>query len=416
MKLSRVGCFSCFLAFIFPIGGLLVALFKIDKKNATIMNIAISIAVFSIITTIPPYQDLYRRYLDTYLLYGNSTTYTEAISGHVDVLMYIVSLFLKKHDIPFYIFPAFQASIVSFLFLSSIKDFVDSLDINYRESNYAFIISFLFINLIAGALGLRFYLAVALCTKSLTLFFFRSKSKTAYVLMLLSVLFHFSLIFPIAAFFASRFIRINTKFVPILFIVGFLVGTIFFEYILNTGILGFVGTYIKAGYIDFSGNAEIDTKGNALIVTIWRYLVLLIIYIPCYLARKRESLATEPAKSYINFVGIFLITTSLTSISATAFNRYMISVGSFLVLINFFIVVKDRLKYFLKVSFLSIFLLNFVFQNIYLQRRPILLGEMWTGLYMPVPVAITRTDYEFKILLNQIDSDGDWVKDKLAVK
>ena len=66
--------------------------------------------------------------------------------------------------------------------------------------------------------------------------------------------------------------------------------------------------------------------------------------------------------------------------------------------------------------FAIVFIVNFLFQNIYLQRRPLMLGEMWQGLYTPSLIAMTRSDDDFKLLLKEIDDYGDWVKDKLASK
>lgn len=60
--------------------------------------------------------------------------------------------------------------------------------------------------------------------------------------------------------------------------------------------------------------------------------MLLLIYIPCYYLKQRRDQRID----FINFVGVYLIISSLTSISANAFNRYMIAIGSFFVLLNFF--------------------------------------------------------------------------------
>lgn len=141
-------------------------------------------------------------------------------------------------------------------------------------------------------------------------------------------------------------------------------------------------------------------------------LSLLLIYIPCYYLKQRRDQRID----FINFVGVYLIISSLTSISANAFNRYMIAIGSFFVLLNFFLVIRFNIRRISVVALIFVFIINFVFQNIYLQRRPILLGTMWTGLYTPTVFSLLRTDQEFKLILNQIDDDGDWVKDKLATK
>ena len=121
MKISKSGVFSLVLSFLFPLLSVVFSFVKIERRNYRLMNLAISFSVFSIMLTIPPYQDLYRRYIENYLVYGPQTSYTEAITGHVDVLMYVVLLFMKQHDIPFYIFPAIQDGVVNYLFLSSTK-------------------------------------------------------------------------------------------------------------------------------------------------------------------------------------------------------------------------------------------------------------------------------------------------------
>ncbi|HHB7024599.1 TPA: EpsG family protein [Klebsiella pneumoniae] len=409
---SKSGALCLFLSLLFPIGAIILSFCLVNKKNIRVINIAIAISVFAIFTTIPPYQDLYRRYLDTYLSYSDFTTYADAISGHVDILMYVIALFLKKNDIPFYIFPAVQAGVVTYLFLSSTKDVIESEYYDGDNIKLPLFISFLFINLIAGALGLRFYIAVALFTKGVTIYLFNRRLALSFILMISAAFFHFSMLLPIFAFIGSRFVRIKTSFVPVFFVIGFIFGSLILTYIIDSGILGYLGQYIKAGYIDYSGNAEIDTKGNALIVTIWRYLMLLLIYIPCYYLKQRRDQRID----FINFVGVYLIISSLTSISANAFNRYMIAIGSFFVLLNFFLVIRFNIRRISVVALIFVFIINFVFQNIYLQRRPILLGTMWTGLYKPTVFSLLRTDQEFKLILNQIDDDGDWVKDKLATK
>ncbi len=120
--------------------------------------------------------------------------------------------------------------------------------------------------------------------------------------MISAAFFHFSMLLPIFAFIGSRFVRIKTSFVPV-FCNWVHFGSLILTYIIDSGILGYLGQYIKAGYIDYSGNAEIDTKGNALIVTIWRYLMLLLIYIPCYYLKQRRDQRID----FINFVGVYLI-------------------------------------------------------------------------------------------------------------
>ncbi|HBX2613576.1 TPA: hypothetical protein MHU15_17810, partial [Klebsiella pneumoniae] len=67
---SKSGALCLFLSLLFPIGAIILSFCLVNKKNIRVINIAIAISVFAIFTTIPPYQDLYRRYLDTYLSYS----------------------------------------------------------------------------------------------------------------------------------------------------------------------------------------------------------------------------------------------------------------------------------------------------------------------------------------------------------
>jgi len=330
--------------------------------------------------------------------------------------MYVISLFLKKNDIPFYFFPALQAAAVTYLFLSTINDLID---VVYKgeDKRFFYLVAFIFINIITGALGLRFYIAIALVTKGISVYYFKENKKQAVIYCLLAVLFHFSMAVVVMAFISSNFIKFNKKFTPLLFIIGFVTSSYLLLFVINSGWLGFVGQYVKAGYIDYQGNADVDTKGNAIIVLIWRYILIGALFFICYFYRSPAD-EDEKIKRYINFVNVYLVMASLTAISANAFSRYLIAVGSFLLLLNFFIAIRNKRKgvTIFNMVFGLIFIFNFFFQNIYLQRRPLELGEMWKGLYTPSLIAVTRTDDDFKLLLKQIDEDGDWVKDKLASK
>ncbi|WP_371734640.1 EpsG family protein [Tatumella sp. JGM130] len=273
-----------------------------------------------------------------------------------------------------------------------------------------YLLSFLFINILAGALGIRFYMAVALFTKGLTLYLFRGRFNSAVIFLFLSVMFHFSAALPIIALFTSRIVKLKYRFVPFYFLMGFVFGSFLLLDIINSGVLGYLGQYIKSGYIDFSTNADVDTKGNAIVVTVWRYFILLFLYIPCYKLYNKKNDDT----GFLNFIGVYFVICSLTAISFNAFNRYIIAYGSFFVLLNCFIVMNFRVKKIQINIFIFILVFNFLFQNIYLQRRPILFGEMWKGLYMPFLINIEKSDYDFKIQMNQIDENGDWIKDRVA--
>ena len=52
---------------------------------------------------------------------------------------------------------------------------------------------------------------------------------------------------------------------------------------------------------------------------------------------------------------------------------------------------------------------NLTFSNVYVQRRPILLGKMWNGLYTPSFLRLTYNMNDFEAYLKHINSDGDWI-------
>lgn len=88
MKLNKSFIVSFSGLMIAPILGVLISIFQLNKKNAKYCILILSIFVFFITIKIPPYQDLYRRYLVTYLQYTSNTTLSDALYGHIDVLFY----------------------------------------------------------------------------------------------------------------------------------------------------------------------------------------------------------------------------------------------------------------------------------------------------------------------------------------
>ncbi len=103
-----------------PFIAILGSIFLFNKKNAKGIIIILSLIVFFITIKIPPWQDLYRRFLDTYMLYNESTTYMDAIRGHVDILFYVNALLFYKIGLPFYFIPALYSSLSFYLFATTI--------------------------------------------------------------------------------------------------------------------------------------------------------------------------------------------------------------------------------------------------------------------------------------------------------
>ena len=74
------------------------------------------------------------------------------------------------------------------------------------------------------------------------------------------------------------------------------------------------------------------------------------------------------------------------------------------------------LRSIIKPMIVVILLFNITFINIYLERRQIQMARLWTGLYLPPAVLLYYNMDQFNNYLSELDSDGNWVKNKLCGK
>ena len=94
---------GCITTLIIPIVGVIYSFFSLKKENAKWVIVNISLFVFIIVARLPPYQDLFRRYTETYFIYNAQTNITDAIRGHVDIMFYLLSFLIKYVGLPFYV-------------------------------------------------------------------------------------------------------------------------------------------------------------------------------------------------------------------------------------------------------------------------------------------------------------------------
>lgn len=367
------------------------------------MILLISFFVFFFVITVPPFQDLYRRYMENYILYNSDTSYSAAFSGHYDFIFYAICLFFKKNGIAFFYISSIFTSLSVYMTLMSLFDlYLNNRDEKITSITYrnAFVILFLFINILVIALGLRFGLAVALTLRACTSGLACNKNTRAYVLFVLSCLTHFSMIFVFMIYIASKFVRIKSYLVIPFSIICAVFGGAILPFILSRFNLLGLSEYVTTGYVD--GNlANSSTNTNAIIISLFNYLLVLIFGI-YHLTRPTWN------KAFANFINVFYVSTFLIIISFTAFNRYFIGVGTFFLIIRLLSDCNFK-NYVFKQLIIFIAVFNFLFTNIYVQRRPILLAQMWTGLYTPMPLRLTYNMHDFNAYLRHINSDGDWI-------
>lgn len=398
---------SVFTAFIFstlfPILGVVYSFLKINDRNTKGMVIVISYFVFFFVLTVPPFQDLYRRYLENYLFLSVKSTYSSALIGHFDFIFYALSLFFRKNEIPFFYIPSIFTSLSVYMTLMSLDDLLKSKQresaeiINYR---FPFLVLFCFINIIVIALGLRFGLAVSLALRASTVGLVNRKKGSSYFLFILSCLTHFSMFFVFMIFLSSKFIKIKRHFVVPFSIVCAIFGGAVLPFVLSKFNLLGLSEYVTKGYVDGS-LADSSSNMNAILISLYNYL-LIFVFGYYHLTHNNNN------KKFSGFINVFYISTFLIIISYTAFNRYFVGVGTFLLLLSVLSNCEFKNRSF-KYIIIVLTILNVLFANIYVQRRPILLAKMWTGLYTPMPLRLTYNMNDFNAYLRHINSDGDWI-------
>lgn len=401
---------SFFVTLVNPIIGALISFKTLSKKDEMKYFLVISLFVFSVLCYVPPYQDLYRRYTLNFLAYNNETSYIDVIKGHVDIIMYVTLLFFKKNGIPFFIYPALQSAIIIFMYFSAARDILNHIEASDKYRRICYLLIFLTVNLLGAALTLRYAFAVSFFIRAVSLWFFTRKRKRSILYMVLAALTHFSMLFPIAVLVGSNFVKIKKRTIPLFSIIAFLCSSVALKYVLNNINLGGINDYASSGYVE-GGFANTEATGNAAIVSIYRYAYDAFFFFIYWFAVYDDEKRTN---KFLNFLNVYLVSCFLIAISVTAFNRYLNNIGSYLLFIAAFIYLKDRAKSLKFILLGALVVFNFLFQSIYLQRRPIMLGNLWQGLYTPTFNLLLYSDNDFNGYLKFINRDGDWIGHELA--
>lgn len=407
MKLSVKGTLSLVICVLLPIVGAILSFGAYKKGKERLLFLTLSVFAFSVTCYLPPLQDLYRRYTLNYLPYNELTTYSQAIEGHVDILMYVILLFLKKNSIPFLLMPAFEAALSVYFGLSAIKKIVEGASYNEKTERSIYILSFLIINFIGVALGLRFGAAVTLFIYGSTVIFAGDKNTKGIIFLALAILMHFSMLVPTAVLVGSFFIKINRKITPIYCALAFLASNFIFFSLFNSIQLGDINSYAESGYID-GKFASADTSGNALIMIGLKFLFFAFLYLIYYVSKVKIPNDVKYARAYESFINMFFVVCFIFSISFSAFSRYLNGVLLYFIF-TYVMLSYPTLRKFTKFVLIAFVILNFSLQYVYAQRRALIYGEMWRGLYISPLISLYNPDELTARYLQKIDQDGNEV-------
>ncbi|MFC6378018.1 EpsG family protein [Tatumella terrea] len=410
MKINIKILRSFILIMICPILGFFGVIANFTRKNQGFSIALISLFSGIMVTMIPPYEDLSRRFYETYNVYGDTTTLREAIQGHVDVIYYVLTLLIKKSGLPFYYVSVIVVISSVFNHLTALKMAVNK---NYeatdRKLKYYYIFYLSFVNIIVIALGLRMGWGVSFVILGVSSYFFARRNNTfrSIVLLIIACLVHFAMIFAFLILAVSFFVKIQKKHVPLLVVASIVSGKLIVPYVLGNFSLGGISQYAINGYVDNDSFADASTNLHENMVNYYNYMLAAVLLIFSF------THENESTRKYNSFVSLYISGCFLFSSFYIAFNRYFIELGIYFYLISFLLSKRKSLeKYMLFVFVFS--LLNLSFSTIYLQRRPIMLGEMWKSLVTPPVFYLNRSEEDFEGKLKYINSDGDWIGHELG--
>ncbi|HID1021464.1 EpsG family protein [Klebsiella michiganensis] len=396
-----------------PFIAILGSIFLFNKKNAKGIIIILSIIVFFITIKIPPWQDLYRRFLDTYMLYNESTTYMDAIRGHVDILFYVNALLFYKIGLPFYFIPAIYSSLSFYLFATTILNVIGKekeVTGDYRTPNIKLLFFFAvsFVDIILLASTLRFLFSVALVVRGVSLLLIEKKTNRGILFSLLACITHSAMILVLMAVIGSFFVRLSKLQTILLALIFYFTSSTLLPYVFAHFNPFGLANYFIGGYVD-TDLSEFGNNTNKLIVSSYKTIVLLFCLF-FYLRRDGEY------KRFDNFIRVFIVISCITSVSATAFGRYILGVLPYLAVLGFcYSYSALKIKKSVRLIILAIIFLNVVFVNIYLERRQIVMAGLWSTLYVPSVLLLSNYSADdFRSYLGQIDNDGNWIKDRVS--
>lgn len=411
MKINKSFCVSVVGVNILPIVGYLYSLLKINRHNAKWLLIPVCLFNFFLALKAPPYQDMYRRYLQTYYGYAQNTTLWDAIDNKIDYLFYANAWVFYKLNIPFFIIPAMYASLtVYYIYMAYLKSGMQS---NSDISNYNFklssIIIISFVNVVAIATTLRFGFAASMAVYGLVCLYLSGEKTKGRIFLLIAMMMHISMLLILCSTILARFVKLNR----ILTIFGCIFFCLFSSVLIRFLLLKFnffgLNNYFLTGYVE-SAWGGFRTELSTLFFLFVQYTILLFLFVSTM--KKTKYLSND---KFDNFLNVLLVVCFSLTISITVFNRFLTMIIMYLLLIRYFMSSSFiRKPAIITVGLIALIFYNSIFINIYVQRRPFLLGEMWKSYYTPTVLNLDYGMDDFNGYLKKINSDGDWIGHELG--
>ncbi len=368
---------------------------------------------FFIVIKIPPLGDLYRRYLEINA-YSDTTTLSSILSAHPDVLLYLHGWLFQLLHIPFFFIPAMYAGIMCYLYLASLRNLClahyainPESQVTSQRITFAYLVVFSSLNIFNLVLGIRYGTAFVFVIYAITCYFSQRKLK-CWCFLTLSLLMHFSMVFILAIFVVSRYVKIKKNHVIILSTVFFILSASALRWVLPKFTFMGIGDYALTGYVEGSWSAVPDDK-NTLIVAILSRLLSFILFIFYLSSRSHVS-------GFDRFLNLLIPCCFLMSISYTAMGRYLNIAHALLVIRVCYLFLfpggytSKAFNSLLRGYLLVFMCISLMVINVYTQRRTLTMGGLWSYAYTSPIFLLNYNVNQFNKYLSEIDHDGYWIE------
>lgn len=410
MRFERSTVIGSVLLLTVPVFALIqsIATLRAGKKNS-MAYLLIALCFFFFFIKIPPLADLYRHFAN-YAAITSATTLGDVIQGKVDIVLYANFYIFKTLGIPFFVIPGLYTALSVYCYLSALNMVMLHSGKTFTPRQFVLLhVAVLFlINPFIIAMGLRFGFSMAVMTLAMTLFCHKKNQTLALCLMLFAMLTHFSSMLLVGVFLCSRLMRLNRPLTVLFSAIALMTAKFALPLILShitiSGIDSYSDVYTSGMYA-----SDYLTSGNANGMINFLIILFPALFLGGYMLGNPMSNQTGDIKNAAAWLVIFVF---LCSSSLQAASRYA-SVAS--VFLLFYYVahqgsfLRGRFNYFFLCFMLMATGYNLI-ENIYVPRRPIMLGEMWQSFYKTPLLNLFYGEEEYEQYLRFINRDsGEWI-------
>lgn len=410
MRFERSTVIGSVLLLTVPVFALIqsIATLRAGKKNS-MAYLLIALCFFFFFIKIPPLADLYRHFAN-YAAITSATTLADVIQGKVDIVLYANFYIFKTLGIPFFVIPGLYTALSVYCYLSALNIVMLHSGKTFSPRQFILLhVAVLFlINPFIIAMGLRFGFSMAVMTLAMTLFCHKKNQTLALGLMLFAMLTHFSSMLLVGVFLCSRLMRLNRPLTVLFSAIALVTAKFALPFILShitiSGINSYSDVYTSGMYA-----GDYLTSGNANGMINFLIILFPALFLGGYMLGNPMRNQTGDIKNAAAWLVIFVF---LCSSSLQAASRYA-SVAS--VFLLFYYVahqgsfLRGRFNYFFLCFMLMATGYNLI-ENIYVPRRPIMLGEMWQSFYKTPLLNLFYGEEEYEQYLRFINRDsGEWI-------